>query len=134
MTDTGSIYLRFAVVGMLNTGIGLGIIFFLKWIGGIGDAAANVAGYGAGLTAGFLLNRNWTFAHSGDCITAAGRFLAVFGVAYCANLGTVLVLVNQFGISGYVAQTIGVMPYAVLGYLGNRYFAFKSDSSGSSEK
>jgi putative flippase GtrA len=116
--------LRFVVVGLVNTMAGLGTIYFLKWFGGVGDTAANVGGYCLGLITSFLLNRNWTFHHSGAWLPALARFLSVFAIAYLANLGAVLVLIDEFGTNAYAAHAFGIAPYTALFYLGSKYFAF----------
>lgn len=115
----------FLLVGVANTLVGLSAIYFIKWLGAGGDVFANACGYAIGLSVSFILNRNWTFRHSGTMLPAAVRFFIVFAIAYSANLATVLTLVHQFGINGYVAQSLGVPPYTVLFYLGSRYFAFR---------
>jgi putative flippase GtrA len=119
-----SVPMRFVMVGLINTIVGLATIYFLKWAGGLGNIAPNVGGYSFGLVTGFVLNRNWVFYHSGPWLPAAARFFVVFGIAYAANLGTVLVLIDQFGINVYIAQAFGIPPYTGIFYLGSRYFAF----------
>jgi len=123
-----SVPLRFVVVGLANTMIALGIIYLLKWLVGVGDTAANVGAYSLGLAASFLFNRNWTFHHSGAWLPALARFLLVFAVAYAVNLGTVLVLLEQFRMNGYAAQALGIPPYTALFYLGSQYVAFPKRS------
>ncbi len=115
--------LKFVAVGLANTAVGLSIIYLLKWFGS-GDVAANAAGYALGLMVSFVLNRRWTFAHSGAAVPAALRFLLVFAVSYLANLFTVLWLIDVLHVNGYVAQVMGVPPYTILFYFGSRHFAF----------
>jgi putative flippase GtrA len=117
--------IKFLLVGVVNTLGGLSTICLLKWLLEANDAAANAGGYFIGLMISFTLNRQWTFGHSGAVMPAAARFVAVFAVAYLANLGTVLTLIQQFGVNGYLAQAIGVLPYTTLFYLGSRYVAFR---------
>jgi putative flippase GtrA len=119
-----SVPLRFVIVGLANTMIGLATIYLLKWLVGVGDTAANVSGYSLGLVASFLFNRNWTFHHSGAWLPALARFLLVFAVDYAVNLGTVLVLLELFRMNGYAAQAFGILPYTALFYLGSRYVSF----------
>jgi putative flippase GtrA len=116
---------RFLLVGIANTLVGLSVIYLIKWFSAVGDALANACGYAIGLMVSFMLNRNWTFRHSGAILPAAVRFFIVFAIAYIANLGTVLTLVHRFGINGYLAQLLGVPPYTALFYLGSRYVAFR---------
>jgi polyisoprenyl-phosphate glycosyltransferase len=117
--------LKFLLVGSVNTLVGISAIYLLKWLMEASDAAANAGGYLVGLTASFTLNRRWTFRHAGALLPAATRFIAVFAVAYVANLFTVLTLIQEFGINGYLAQAMGVLPYTTLFYLGSRHIAFR---------
>jgi putative flippase GtrA len=110
---------------MVNTLVGLSIIFSAKWFFSAEDVVANALGYGVGLLVSFSLNRSWTFAHSGAAGRAFVAFLAVQAIAYCLNLATVVGLIS-LGIDSYLAQTLGIPPYTVTSYLGSRYFAFVS--------
>ncbi len=119
---------RFALVGIANTLIGLAVIFAAKGLVGAGDIAANATGYGVGLVVSFLLNRSWTFSHDGEMLAAALRFLAAFAVGYAMNLATVLGLVHALGINAYLAQVLGVPPYAMTFFLLSKHFAFRRNS------
>ena len=116
--------LKFLAVGIVNTLFGLLVIYSCKWLFGLGDTVSNVSGYMAGLAVSFLLNRSWTFQHFGPMLPAFARFMIVFGIAYSANLATVLFSIHQFGVNPYLAHAIGIAPYTILFYLGSRNFAF----------
>ena len=116
---------RFVLVGMVNTLVGLALIYAAKWFMGAGDVAANAFGYSVGMLVSFTLNRTWTFAHRGPAGRAFLTFLAVQGVAYGMNLVCVMGLI-AYGIDSYVAQAFGVPPYTIVSYLGSRYLAFAS--------
>ena len=115
--------LRFIVVGLANTLIALTLIFLAKGVFGFGDAAANGLGYAVGLSVGFVLNRNWTFRHSGSIARSLPTFLLVQGAAYTLNLICVLALVEH-GVNGYWAQVLGIPPYTLVSYFGSRWVAF----------
>jgi glycosyltransferase involved in cell wall biosynthesis len=53
----------------------------------------------------------------------------VLAVAYVANLVTVLKTNSNFDLNPYIAQALGVIPYTVIGFLGSRYFAFRTQKS-----
>ena len=118
---------KFIIVGVTNTLVGLLSIYACKWLFGLGDAVANIIGYAVGLTVSFILNRGWTFRHSGAALPALARFLMIFALAYPLNLITVLVAIHTFGVNPYVAQAIGIPPYTIFFYLGSRYFAFRDE-------
>lgn len=115
---------RFLAVGVLNTFVGLGVIYACKYFGQIDDVSANLIGYAVGLTNSFFWNRRWTFAHAGNILPAAARFFGVFLVAYLANLATAMTAIGTFGINSYVAHAIAIVPYTALFYFGSRFFAF----------
>lgn len=114
---------RFLAVGAANTCVGLGLIVAAKRWGQFGDVAANVVGYVVALTLSFVLNRVWTFRSPDRTAPALGRFLAVAGVAYAANLATVVALI-RVGLDGNWAQVAGAVPYTIVFHLGSRLYAF----------
>jgi len=117
--------IKFAVVGVANTLVGLSSIYLGKWLLGFGDVMANACGYSIGLALSFILNRRWTFRHSGPVIPALARFFAVFILAYLSNLVTVLLAIKSLEANSYLAQASGILPYTVIFFLGSRYVAFR---------
>lgn len=115
---------RFISVGVLNTLIGLSIIYAAKALLGMGDVAANLLGYGAGLGISFVLNGWWTFDYRGPRGPALTRFLLVTAAAYGMNLLTVIAAIEMLGLNAYLAQALGIAPYTLTSYLGSKYFAF----------
>jgi putative flippase GtrA len=117
---------RFAAVGASNTCVGLSVIFACKGWLGLGDVTANAIGYGVALLLGFALNREWTFEHRGKPAMAFLRYCLVLALAYAANLAATLFAIHVVHLDSYVAQVVGIIPYALVGYLGARLFAFAS--------
>lgn len=115
--------MKFAAVGLANTLLGLGVIYAAKWFLHFGDLAANLVGYGIGVAFSFVFNKRWTFGHFGNNTSAFFRFLAVLLFAYLVNLMTVIGAL-RLGVNGFIAQALGVVPYAVLSYLGSKHFVF----------
>lgn len=120
---------KFLAVGVANTIVGLGVIYAMKLFASADDISANIVGYAVGLAFSFVVNRRWTFAARGDALGSLLRFLAIFALAYPANLAAVLMLINV-GVDPYWSQALGVVPYTVIFYVGSRWYAFRS-SSGS---
>lgn len=119
---------RFLTVGAGNTVIGLATIYLGK-IAGLGDVLANVVGYAVGILVSFMLNKRWTFRHDGPALRAFGRFVTVVLIAYLLNLATVVLALNA-GVNSYLAQALGVLPYALFSYWGSKHYAFRSGSGG----
>jgi putative flippase GtrA len=120
---------RYALVGVVNSLVGISAIFAVKFFTSAGNVQANLIGYGVGFTCSYLLNSRWTFAYKGPATSGIFKFAAVIFFAYLCNLATVLVAINLFGLDSYLAQALGVLPYTIVGYLGGRFFAFYQSSS-----
>jgi len=115
----------YLLVGVLNTVIGLSVIYLAKWLLGLGDIISNVIGYAVGVTMSFTLNKKWSFRHEGQVMSSFIRFIAVILVAYFANLYVVIICIEFFMVNSYISQAIGIIPYTIIGYLGSKFFAFK---------
>ncbi|HEX2114436.1 MAG TPA: GtrA family protein [Alphaproteobacteria bacterium] len=114
---------RFALVGVGNTLVGLGFIFLGKFMLALPDIPANALGYAAGLAFSFWGNAVWTFEYRGAFMIPAARYAVAFALAYGANLASLVVLTSA-GVDGYLAQAASVVPYAATFYLLARFFVF----------
>lgn len=124
--------IRFILVGVINTLVGLSIIYAAMYFFGFGIKSANLIGYLVGIIVSFTLNKKWTFKNRDRIGASLIRYLIVIGVAYVANLQTVIFSVSYLHISPYLAQFIGVFPYTLIGYLGCRFFAFTNKTVAAS--
>lgn len=116
---------RYSLVGIVNTVVGLTVIFFFMHIG-FGDIFSNVAGYMCGFAVSCTINARWTFETRLNRYKVT-KYMTVVVLAYVANL-TALVLVRDFFELGRVlAQLAGICVYTLLGFVGSRYYAFKSE-------
>jgi putative flippase GtrA len=116
---------KFLVVGLLNTVVGLTVIFLAKWIVAMGDVPANLLGYVVGLVVSFAGNRGWTFRHTGAALPAAAKFAVVIALAYGLNLATVLYAIDVLHLDTYLSQAAGIIPYTLFTFVGLRYYAFR---------
>jgi putative flippase GtrA len=117
--------LRYLAVGVLNTCVGLGVIYAAMYFAHLGNVAANLIGYIVGAAFSFFVNKYWTFSNRNAAGPQFVRFVLVLSVAYLVNLAAVTTLVNGFEVNPYIAQALGTAPYTTVGYLGSRYFAFR---------
>jgi putative flippase GtrA len=118
--------LRYSVVGVLNSLVGLSAIFAIKFFTDAGNVQANFIGYVVGFACSYVFNSRWTFAYKGPTAAGIVKFAAVMIFAYLCNLATVLVAIDVFALNSYLAQAIGILPYTTVGYLGGRFFAFNA--------
>ncbi len=115
---------RYLMVGVANTIVGLTVIWIALRLLNASAAAANAIGYAVGFLCSFLLNRTWTFRHRGAASKGLIRYILVCLVAYAANLIVVLQLGEHFGRSNLVPQIAGMVTYTLLAYVGSRVYAF----------
>jgi putative flippase GtrA len=117
--------IRFAVVGVSNTLIGL-LVIYLAWRGwGWPDWAANSLGYAVGIVWSFALNRRWTFRARGSVSRSFMRFLLVCGVAFTANLVVMLSCRRALGDASFAPHLIGACVYTAISFTGSQFFAFR---------
>jgi putative flippase GtrA len=116
--------MRFLGVGVVNTLVGLTLIYLARFGLGWADVPANMLGYAVGLAVSFSLNRRWTFRYEGRLLTAQLRFLAAFALAYAANLGALLLLTHGLGITSVLAHPAGMVVYTSIFYILSRTFVF----------
>lgn len=118
-------FIRYLCVGVVNTCVGLSVIYVGIYWFRLDDIPANLLGYCAGISCSFLLNRSWTFASGEARAPQAARFLMVMGAAYLVNIGAVMVMIKVLAVQRPVAHALGSIPYTLVGFLGSRYFAFR---------
>jgi putative flippase GtrA len=116
--------LRFGLVGVVNTLIGLLIIYAIMFLFGAGLAIANFIGYTFGFVVSFILNRIWTFQDRQSIRQVLPRYLLVACASYLLNLAVVLLVDSKFNFNGYLIQLLGIMTYTVCMFLGCRYLVF----------
>lgn len=118
-------FVRFLLVGVLNTLFGFAIIFGCMYVLRLGPVASNVIGYCCGLLTSYALNRSFTFRSTARGIAEPARFLAVFGASYVTNLLVLIALIDLAGLGKGIAQIIAGGAYVVTSFLLNRYYVFR---------
>jgi putative flippase GtrA len=115
---------RFGVVGLVNTGIGLALIYAAMYFFKAGPALANAIGYGIGLAVSFTLNRFWTFGDDRHASKVLPSYVLAAALAYLCNLGTVLLGTRAFHANPYLMQLAGVAVYTGSMFVLCRWFVF----------
>jgi putative flippase GtrA len=116
--------LRFGVVGMVNTAIGLVAIYGLMFFFGAGAAVANAVGYAIGLGVSFALNSMWTFNSSRRVAHLLPKYVLMAAACYLLNFAVVVVSTTDLSVNPYLAQLLGVSIYTVCMFAGCRWFVF----------
>lgn len=116
---------RFGLVGLVNTGLSVGLMFIMHWMGLPYQVYTTIA-YIAGIICSFSLNRWFTFGGDGKDRKTI-RFFR-FAISNLSLLG--LVQVFQFGFieklhgNQSLGIALGMVLYTGLGYIVNRIWVF----------
>lgn len=118
---------QYGLVGFLNTGVTLLVIFILKDLLDLSLYIANFVGYLAGLINSFIWNRNWTFRSMGGNVTRQALFFVlVWAVSYLFQLGVLFIMESILHLPDYPAIFIGMVSYTVLSFFLNRFITFQT--------
>lgn len=132
-------FLKFIIVGGINTFVTLAVIFVCKSIIGLNPYLSNAWGYAAGVANSFLWNRGWVFRSRGRFYREMAKFVIGFGVCYAIQIATLWALttlsplggmqwnIKGFTLSGYgVATLMAMCVYTLCNFIYNRRIAFRS--------
>lgn len=114
----------FAVVGILNTAIGLSLIYFFRTITG-DEVLANISGYSLGVVISYCLNGKFTFSSKIKSLKTFLKFLFAFLLAWSINISIVLFFISQ-KYPPELTHIVGVPAYTIIFYLLSRHYVFTS--------
>lgn len=123
-------FLRFCLVGAVNTLVGAGIMFGLYNLAGLPYWPSSAANYILTSILSFFLNKHYTFRAHGDGWRQALRFTANIAVCYVVAYALAKPLVHRLlagssvSLRDNVAMLAGMVIFTALNYLGQRFFAF----------
>lgn len=128
------VFLKFVLVGIINTIFGTGIMFVFYNFLGFNYWFSSISNYVLGSILSYILNRFFTFKKSGmSSRKTICRFVVNITICYSAAYGIAKPLA-AFLLQGMtvklqenIAMCIGMCLFVGLNYLGQRYFVFKYD-------
>lgn len=97
-------FIRFSIVGVLNTVIGYALIFFFMLVLGWSPEFSNIAGYTICLVSAYSMHRYYAFQSNGGRFKEFGRFISVFLIAYSLNFIALRELISLNWLSPVLAQ------------------------------
>ncbi|MGA7383726.1 MAG: GtrA family protein [Methylocella sp.] len=117
----------FVVVGVIATGVHYALLIGLVEIAGISPVAAALAGYGAGGTVSYGLNRRLTFRTKLPHEAAVSRFTLVAAVGFGLTYVFMSLFIRAAGIPYLLAQvaTTGIVMF--WSFTANRLWTFPAD-------
>lgn len=138
-------FIKYNLIGLINTGLTLGVVFVLHQLWGMPVFWANLLGYVIGGVNSYILNRIWNFKSQNRKREEVLRFVVVFGVSYALN---VAVLESSLWLFthwtpifawvawwehwfevGFQAHVVANVAYVVASYGLYRYWVFREQRS-----
>lgn len=124
-------FLKFIVVGCINTLVGT-IVMFLSynWIG-LGYWISSALNYVVGSNVSYFLNKHYTFQNKEKSIKIIIKFIVNITICYVISYGLAKPLISYILFSGpkvvqeNVAMIVGMGLFVILNYLGQRFTVFK---------
>ncbi len=128
-------FLRFVLVGIINTLFGTAIMFVFYNVFGLSYWLSSASNYFFGSILSYFLNKYYTFRYKKRGWRVAARFTLNISVCYLIAYGIAKPLAAAL-MSGFAvdiqenaAMLCGMMLFVVLNYLGQRFFAFKEEGA-----
>jgi len=120
---------RFAMVGVANTAIDMGLFSYLYYLRDWPLLGANSAGYAAGLTNSYLCNHFWTFRRPWAQITvkAAALFVLINLIGLGLANATIALLVRV--LAPWLAKLGAIGVTFAWNYWASQRFIFRPDQS-----
>ncbi len=126
-------FLRFVLVGIINTLFGTAIMFVFYNVFGLSYWLSSASNYFFGSILSYFLNKYYTFRYKKRDWKVVGRFAlniaACYLIAYGIAKPLITALMSGFAVNVQenVAMVCGMGLFVVLNYLGQRFFAFKEE-------
>ena len=124
-------FIKFIIVGIINTLIGTAIMFGLYNLAGVSYWFSSAANYVLTSILSFILNKKFTFGHEGQVLQSGARFAANIAVCYLLAYGAakpcalVLLAGTSRTLQENAAMLIGMCLFTGLNYIGQRLFVFR---------
>jgi putative flippase GtrA len=126
-------FMKFCLVGVLNTGIDFSI-FTLLHLAGLPYLAAQAISYTCGVFNSYFINRSWTFHSSTNSFRTEGiKFLALNLVNLLITSGLLFMLHDSLHWSVNMSKIISTTAGVLLNFIGNRLWVFDKSHQMRSE-
>lgn len=126
-------FLKFIVVGIINTMVGTTVMFVFYNFFHIGYWASSIANYIIGSICSFILNKYFTFNNSSNDPKMVVKFVLNVAICYIVAYGMAKPILRLAmsnapkTIQENGALFLGMVLFVLLNYLGQRFWVFKKE-------
>jgi putative flippase GtrA len=125
--DTLIQFMKFNIVGVINTAIITSVYFFLIYMG-TGYRIALTADYTCGALLSFLLNKKITFNNKEPIgLEVIVKMILSYCAVFLFNMTLLMLLINDLHMNEYLAQLISIMVIVVISFMFQKFIVFKKN-------
>lgn len=117
-------FIKFILVGILNTAIGYGTYSVLIFLN-INYIIANTISTIVGISCSYLLNKKITFNDIKTNKKTPLKFISVYALSYILGTINLSVLVKICNVNEYTAGFVNLFITTFISWFGHKYFSFK---------
>lgn len=127
--------LKFIIVGIINTLVGTGVMFFMYNIVHTSYWISSMANYIIGSIVSYFLNKYFTFQSNEKSFKEIIYFVINISICYLISYGIAKPLVYYIlndisrNLQDNIAMLVGMCLFVVLNYFGQRFFVFKESKN-----
>lgn len=123
-------FLKFGIVGILNTLINIGVYIILVSLG-FNYILSNIIGYTFGLLNSFFWNKNWVFKTNRNSKYLFLKFLLINIITLGINTLILFLLVNNLHFNLILSQIVATGIGMVFNFILNKYWTFMEKENSS---
>lgn len=119
-------FIRFVLVGILNTAFGIGLYCFFIYLG-IPYRSAVLLSTILGVLFNFKTIGTFVFKNKKNRLIF--KFIAIYIIIYFINIGLIHLLLTLMNLNEYIAGIVVTPVIAIISFVLQKYFVFRQDKS-----
>lgn len=117
-------FVKFGIVGVSNTAIGLGIYYLMLWLG-FAYLIANTVSWVISVFNAFYWNNRYVFKNDTHWFKALIKTYVSYGASFIAGSILLIIYVEVFNISDRIAPLLTLVLSIPMNFLMNKYWTFR---------
>lgn len=117
-------FIRYIITGIGTNALGYCGFYLLVKIGLDPQLVISII-YIISISLAFVLNKQWSFSHSGNVASSAVRYVIVYFICYLLNMLAIDFFCKQQGYSPLIVQFIAVIVAAILIFFAQKFWVFR---------
>jgi putative flippase GtrA len=118
-------FIKFGIVGVMNTVVALSIYYFLVWVG-VHYFAANAVAFIISVLNAFFWSSKFVFKGSEkSLLVRLAKVYAAYGFTFLLASGTLVVMVELLHISELIAPLLNLCITVPINFCVNKFWAFR---------